>query len=61
MYDRYVKPLEADHWGEYAAVMPDGRYVLGPTFVEVAQQALRDLGTGSHVYKVGKLAAGGWR
>ena len=61
LYDRYVRALEAEHWGEYAAVLPDGRLVLGPTFADAAERALRDLGPGSHVYKVGELAAGGWR
>ncbi len=61
LYDRYVRPLEAEHRGEYAAVLPDGRLVLGPTFIDAAERALRELGPGSHVYKVGDLAAGGWR
>lgn len=61
LYDRYVRPLEGEHRGEYAAVLPDGRLVLGPTFVDAADRALRELGAGTHVYKVGELAAGGWR
>ena len=61
LYERYVKPLDAEHRGEYAAVLPDGRLVLGPTFVDAAHRALGDLGPGSHVYKVGELAVGGWK
>ena len=28
LYERYGKPLEAEHWGKYAAIPPDGRTIL---------------------------------
>lgn len=24
LYERYGKPLEANHWGEYVVISPDG-------------------------------------
>ena len=29
LYVLYGKPLEKEHWGEYVAIFPDGRWVLG--------------------------------
>ena len=29
LYERYGKPLEAEHWGEFVAISPDGRTILG--------------------------------
>ena len=63
LYDEYVKPLEADHWGEYAAVTPDGRVFLGEDKREVLDRlvAAVGLGSGSYVFKVGPLVVGRWR
>ena len=61
LYERYGKPLEAEHRGEYLAVSPKGRTVLGETLLEVAQRAVNELGSGNFVYKVGEPAVGKWR
>ncbi len=34
LYDRYGKPLEAEHWGEFAAIDTDGTVILAPTLRE---------------------------
>jgi len=61
LYERYAKPLEAGHKGEYLAVSPDGRTILGRTPFEVAKQAADRFGPGNFVYKVGERSVGNWR
>jgi hypothetical protein len=53
LYERYGKPYEAEHWGEYVAIAPDGRTVIGPTLDEVTERAAEILGRGVFVFKVG--------
>jgi hypothetical protein len=52
--------LEAEHWGEFLIVAPDGRYVVGPKEGELVDEALAKLGTGLTILKVGEIAAGNW-
>jgi hypothetical protein len=61
LYERYGKPLESEHRGEYVAIAPDGRTVLAPTLLEVVQRATTILGPGNHVFKVGERTVGKWR
>ena len=61
LYERYGRPLEARHHGEYLAISPRGEIVLGPTLIEVAQKASDQFGPGNFVYKVGERAVGTWR
>lgn len=61
LYDWYVKPLEAKHTGQYAAVFPDGTVVLAPTATEALKRAVADVGRGSTVFAVGKRTVGTWR
>ena len=58
VYDRYVKPLEAEHWGEFVAVTRDGRMILGPTDREVFFEAKETLGYGSFLFKIGPRVVG---
>lgn len=58
LYERYGKPLEAEHWGEFVAIFPDGRTLIGPTAGEVMRQAVQTFGPGSYVFKVGPRAVG---
>ena len=59
LYDRYVKPLEQEHRGEYAAVSFQGQTILAATFLEALQQASEKLGRGnSIVFNVGGKAIG---
>jgi hypothetical protein len=39
LYELYGKPLEAEHWGEFVAISPDGRTLLGPSADEVGRAA----------------------
>ena len=61
LYELYGKPFEAQHWGAYVAITPDGRTVLAPTLLEVMEQAVAAFGPGSHVFKVGERVVGKWR
>ncbi len=61
LYERYGKPLEAEHTGAYLAISPAGETILGATLVEVAQQATARFGPGHFIYRVGEPAVGKWR
>jgi hypothetical protein len=54
LYERYGKPFEAQHWGEYVAIALDGRTVLAPTVLEAADRAAERLGPGVYLFKVGE-------
>jgi hypothetical protein len=61
LYQRYVKPLEKDHQGEYIAVSEDGRIVLASTLPELLDKAEQDLPPGNFLFKVGDIAIDTWR
>ena len=61
LYEQYAKPLEAEHRGEYVAIFPDGKTIIGPTRLEVANQAVHTVGRGSFLFKIGEKAVGKWR
>lgn len=61
LYERYVKPLEARHTGEFIAVSPTGQVLLGTTMLDVAQRATDAFGRGNFIFKVGQRAVGRWR
>ena len=61
LYEQYGRPLEEDHWGEYVAISPDGRTVLGASRLEVLDKALAQFGPGSFLFKVGERVVGRWR
>lgn len=54
LYEKYGKPLEAKHWGEYLAVSPDsGRTLLAPTLNEAIANSAKAFGIGNFIYKIG--------
>ena len=61
LYDKYGRPLEATHRGEYLAVSADGKSILGATLYDVAEQAEASFGPGNFLYKIGEKAVGKWR
>ena len=61
LYEQYGKPLEQEHWGEYVAIFPDGRTLVGSDLMAVSDQVLDRLGRGSFVFKVGEKSVGNWR
>jgi hypothetical protein len=58
LYEKYGKPLERDHWGEFLAVSPQGDIVLASSLLEVAQMAAERFGTGNFLYRIGPRAVG---
>ncbi len=58
LYERYAKPLEAEHWGEFIVIAPDGRYVLGDSLLDVGIKAERELGLGNYGYRIGTRYVG---
>jgi hypothetical protein len=58
LYASYVAPLEPEHWGEYAAVSPDGRLIRGATSYEVSRRASEEFGRGNFVFRIGDKTIG---
>jgi hypothetical protein len=61
LYLRYVKPLEREHLGEYAAVSVGGQVLLAPTLLDLIEKAERMLPPGNFLFKVGDIAVDTWR
>ena len=62
LYERCVKPLEAQHQGEFVAVNADGRTIFDKNDIKVVDQALKQFGPGTFVLlKVGSKGVGKWR
>jgi hypothetical protein len=62
LYEKYGKPLENHHTGEFVAIGKDGRIVLGPDDIEVLKKAITLFGSGNFVFRrVGFKALGKWR
>ena len=51
LYNQYGRPLEAAHRGEFVAISPDGRTILGSSDVEVLKQAVTAFGSGNFAFK----------
>ena len=64
LYERYAKPLEAGHWGEFVAIYPDGRTVIGEKdehMDDVFLRAYDEIGSGFHLFKIGSRSVGRMR
>jgi hypothetical protein len=62
LYDRFVKGLESQHKGYYAAVRPDGQVIVDKDDVKAVDQALKQFGPGNFVLlKIGSRGVGKWR
>lgn len=53
LYERYVKPLEAEHWGEFVAVAPDGRTVVGTNPYKIDTEAWDSFRVESVMFQIG--------
>ena len=47
LYEQYGKPLEREHAGEYVAIGPDGRTLVGSVAAEVLRDAMSTFGSGN--------------
>ncbi|MHB8577143.1 MAG: hypothetical protein ACYDCQ_17660 [Dehalococcoidia bacterium] len=61
LYERYAKPLEAEHWGEYVVVARDGRTVRAPKAAQAMAEAASLLGADTFLFRVGPIAVSGRR
>lgn len=60
LYQQYGKPLEADHRGQFVAISPEGKTLLGTDLVQVLDAAAHTFGPGNFIFKVGEKAVGKW-
>jgi hypothetical protein len=62
LYEKYGKVFEAEHRGEFVAISDDGQTILGTDELKVAQQALRQFGSGAFALRrIGADAEIRWR
>ena len=62
LYERYGKPLEADHKGEFVAISDDGQIILGPDELTVSTRAIEQFGSGAFALRrIGADAELRWR
>jgi hypothetical protein len=51
LYERYGKPLEQEHYGEYVAISQDGQVIAGADDVAVLDQAIQTFGSGNFILR----------
>jgi hypothetical protein len=62
IYDRFVRNLESQHKGAFAAVHSDGRVLIDKNGIAVVDRALKQFGPGTFVLiKIGSRGVGKWR
>ncbi len=61
LYERYGRPFENTHAGQYIAISPDGKTILDASLRDVLEKARASFGPGSFVFKVGQRAVWRWR
>ncbi len=61
LYEKYGRPLEVAHKGDYVAISPKGETITGKTLLDVAQRATAAFGPGNYIFKIGEPAVGKWR
>jgi hypothetical protein len=58
-YERYGKPLENDHRGEFVAITQDGRVIVGKNDIGVVDRAIEEFGSGNFILcRVGDKTVG---
>jgi|KNS12BottometaT_FD_k123_99040_2 hypothetical protein len=61
LYERYIKPLEETHSGEYVAVDSEGKIILGDRSGVVLRKAVDTFGKGNFsLFRVGHHAFAQW-
>jgi len=55
-YAKHGKCFEAEHNGEFLAISSEGKTILGPTLVDVADRASERFGPATFFYRVGQRA-----
>ena len=57
VYERYVKPVEQEHLGEYVVVTLAGEMYFAPTQSELVKKTMHLRDGGNCLFKVGEIAA----
>jgi len=61
LYERYGKPLERTHKGEYLAIGPKGQTVFGKRAGEALRKAIKSFGSGNFgLFRIGHATFGEW-
>jgi hypothetical protein len=61
LYEKYGKPLEKEHTGEYAAISSAGQVIFGMSTDEVLQKGVENFGSGNFgLFRIGYSALGKW-
>jgi hypothetical protein len=62
LYERYGRPLEPEHAGEFVAISDDGRTIVGTDHLAVATKAVEQFGAGTFALRrIGAEAEINWR
>lgn len=61
LYEQFGKPLEADHLGEFVAISPDGRTLVGENLTELVRDAADAFGPENYIFRIGPRTVGSWR
>lgn len=61
LYEKYARPLEHEHVGEYIAVSSRGEVLVGVRLYDVVDTAERQFGPGNFIFKIGEKVAATWR
>lgn len=61
LYEAYGRCFEAEHWGWYIAISPDGQTMLGDDDVDLLRRAAARFGPGVFLFRIGEIAVGSWR
>ena len=58
LYAEHAEPLEAEHWGKFVAISPNGQTLVGDELEIVSREAAAAFGRGSFLFKIGEMAVG---
>ena len=62
LYEKFAKALKSEHHGEFVAVSPEGKIILGKDDLEVLKKALEEFGKGNFAFRrIGFKTLGKWR
>jgi hypothetical protein len=61
LYERYGKPLEAEHKGEYVVISNGGNTIVGKSLIEVVINAVDKFGKGQFVFEIWSREVGSFR
>jgi len=56
IYEKYVKPVEQEHWGEYVLVRPDGQMLFAAEMIDLMEDTEEMRDPENCLFKVGPRA-----